>query len=894
MRRSTPLPPRRLRLSLLAASLALAALASPLPAADSSVVVPVVARASGAEGSFWRSDLVIARPSGIAGAAESSARLSLELLPSGPRAGEPPLLVELAEPLAPGATREIADVLATHFPGRSLGALLVRAVDDAGTPVEIVVSSRTYTASPGDEAGGTWGQGVPGISRSVLARKETSPRVIPGLESSDTFRTNLGFVNLSSTLAIDLAVDLRDPSGNVVATHPFHLDPLSHLQPGDLLAASGLAGAGFTADVRFVGAGAPASATSPPEFPVFEAYASRVDRRTNDPSFLEPADSLVPTRGPAAVVVPAAAHAPGASGSFWRTDLSIARPAGDGGDDAVVTLEFIASGPEGSATSRQVVTLPEPLPPGGSRSLPDVVGTLFPGGVSGALVVSAATPAGPLASLLVDSRTWTPAGADEGAGSFGQAIPGIPWGRRGDPASAAGDLSLLWLPGIEESDLFRTNVGLVNGSPNSCLTVDVEILDAGGTPVGTVTESLQPWSHRQIADLPGAVGAHGAGYSARLRVVASDDLGIEPSAADEPALFAYLSRVDRRTNDPTYLSAVPVGTFAAGTPVAALEFASRAPWFVCPSSPDPEGAVVLRALDRVDHYFGAENRRDVWTEVDFPASRNWSQVGLRMKLECPASNDCDDWDRVGGIQLVLNPDAPREAQQPAELLRLVTPYNVGMCMLVDVTHLAPLLVGRQTLHSFIDTWVGPGHSDGDGWRLTAEFVFVPGPRGGPDRVLNVHGRRIVILGYDDDARDVASQTPPIPVRIPATATRVDARIVTTGHGWGNTTGNCAEFCRLRQDLYVNGERWSHDPWRGDCERNPVNPQGGTWKYDRNGWCPGTVALGKGFDVSTVVVPGADNLVDYDVRKTDGSEYVNNGGHDFEPQEHASILLSVWE
>ena len=43
-----------------------------------------------------------------------------------------------------------------------------------------------------------------------------------------------------------------------------------------------------------------------------------------------------------------------------------------------------------------------------------------------------------------------------------------------------------------------------------------------------------------------------------------------------------------------------------------------------------------------------------------------------------------------------------------------------MCQFVDVTPLAHLLVGRQKLVSWIDTWVGPGHSDGEGWRIAVE------------------------------------------------------------------------------------------------------------------------------------------------------------------------------
>ena len=94
-----------------------------------------------------------------------------------------------------------------------------------------------------------------------------------------------------------------------------------------------------------------------------------------------------------------------------------------------------------------------------------------------------------------------------------------------------------------------------------------------------------------------------------------------------------------------------------------------------------------------------------------------------FQLDCPENGLCDHWDRSGSVQLVLNPDAPEgEPKETLELLRHITPYRIGMCHFVDVTPLAHLLKGKQTLNSWIDTWVGPGHAQGEGWR-DAKFVF---------------------------------------------------------------------------------------------------------------------------------------------------------------------------
>jgi hypothetical protein len=266
---------------------------------------------------------------------------------------------------------------------------------------------------------------------------------------------------------------------------------------------------------------------------------------------------------------------------------------------------------------------------------------------------------------------------------------------------------------------------------------------------------------------------------------------------------------------------------------------------------------------------------------------------LRLDLECPENGLCDHWDRTGSLQLVLNPDDPEDEWEYLEIMRHITPYRVGMCEYVDITPLAPLLAGRQTLVSWIDTWVGPGHSDGEGWRITWDFVFYPGNDRTPDEVVNIWGRRNIEVGNLDPDRTVDAQTEPVDVPIPEDATRVEARLITTGHSFGNSE-NCAEFCVMRQDLYLDDERRSVLPWRTDCEHNPVANQQGTWRYDRNGWCPGAITIGQTIDVTDMVTPGETAVLDFDIRMADGSEYENtNPGGGLTPIEWVSLQLYIY-
>lgn len=321
----------------------------------------------------------------------------------------------------------------------------------------------------------------------------------------------------------------------------------------------------------------------------------------------------------------------------------------------------------------------------------------------------------------------------------------------------------------------------------------------------------------------------------------------------------------------------------------AYDFPAQAPWYPCPDQPLDANATHVTAFNQAHHYYGAENHREITSEVTFPEG-HWAQVGLSIRLECPQEG-CDHWDRTGSLALVLNPEDDPSQWQTLEIARFITPYRMGMCQFIDVTPLADLLQGPQTLVSWIDTWVGPGHDSGAGWLLTAEFTFFPGSTAQPPDVINVWGRRSITLGYLDEENSVDAQIDPATVFIPADAGTVTAHLTATGHGFGHSL-NCAEFCSLRQDTHINGNTCSVDAWRDDCEFNPVSPQSGTWRYDRNGWCPGAVVTGHTFDITPFVNKGENNTLDFDVRLPDGQPYENTGTTDGEPYQWISLKLTI--
>ncbi len=84
----------------------------------------------------------------------------------------------------------------------------------------------------------------------------------------------------------------------------------------------------------------------------------------------------------------------------------------------------------------------------------------------------------------------------------------------------------------------------------------------------------------------------------------------------------------------------------------------------------------------------------------------------------------------------------------------------------------------------------------------------------------------------------------------------------SGHG-GDSTNAAAEF--LKKEFYykVNGINIAKQAiWKDDCGCNPIQPQGGTWIYNRAGWCPGTVVNEYIYDL-TPYIKGKKAKVDID-------------------------------
>ncbi|MEO8666812.1 MAG: peptide-N-glycosidase F-related protein [Ignavibacteria bacterium] len=239
---------------------------------------------------------------------------------------------------------------------------------------------------------------------------------------------------------------------------------------------------------------------------------------------------------------------------------------------------------------------------------------------------------------------------------------------------------------------------------------------------------------------------------------------------------------------------------------------------------------------------------------------HYKQILMYYTIGCPAAG-CDPWDRIGWIKLY------KDTNTNYEIARVVTPYNIvgggypGQCVfIIDVTDYMPLLHDEVRLGSYIESWIGGAR----GWLVTVKFAFIEGEmKDKPFSVITLWQNNHVL--YGDPAFPPEDYLTPQNVMIDAQTSKAKVKLVTTGHGQGNTD-NAAEFSLKQHHLTVGSTITDHLLWRGDCSVNPCSPQGGTWQYGRAGWCPGASVVPFDVDASTSVTPGSNVTIDYHLQE----------------------------
>jgi hypothetical protein len=246
-----------------------------------------------------------------------------------------------------------------------------------------------------------------------------------------------------------------------------------------------------------------------------------------------------------------------------------------------------------------------------------------------------------------------------------------------------------------------------------------------------------------------------------------------------------------------------------------------------------------------------------YKKVYFPdTSHHYSKIVMKYTIGCPAGG-CDPWDRFGCLRVIV------DTNTYYEIARVITPYNIvgtgypGTCTYeYDLTDYMPLLHDSVKFGNYIETWI----NNPKGWLATIKFALIEGevqPK--PFKVVNLWQNQYLV--YGDTANPPSSHLLPKDVTIDPNTYSVKARIITTGHGQGNTE-NAAEFSVKQHGIIVGNDTLTYYLWRYDCMMNTCSPQGGTWSYPRAGWCPGASVIPWDTTITSYVTPGQSKIYSY--------------------------------
>lgn len=223
---------------------------------------------------------------------------------------------------------------------------------------------------------------------------------------------------------------------------------------------------------------------------------------------------------PVPYLVPSSAHARGANGAFYTTDLTIANP---GAVDATFAIRFLghdADGTDGPLATRMLAA-------GRAVTYADVLGSLF-GVESGYGAFQVTSDSGAL-KITAFTSTLSP----DGRGRVGQAVPAFDASRLATSGSPA------VLVGLRDDASARTNLVLANASLFQ-VTVELTLSGPDGAVLGHATWELPPLGMTQVASAVSALGGSAAG----------DAYLVVRVATAGGAVAAYASVVDNGTNDP--------------------------------------------------------------------------------------------------------------------------------------------------------------------------------------------------------------------------------------------------------------------------------------------------------------------------------------------------------
>tara|TARA_B100000902_G_scaffold277742_1_gene263550 strand:+ start:10493 stop:12745 length:2253 start_codon:yes stop_codon:yes gene_type:complete len=195
-----------------------------------------------------------------------------------------------------------------------------------------------------------------------------------------------------------------------------------------------------------------------------------------------------------------------------------------------------------------------------------------------------------------------------------------------------------------------------------------------------------------------------------------------------------------------------------------------------------------------------------------------------------------------------------------QIMSFVTPYGIGLDLGVegktwyfDLTDYAPIFKGPKRI-----TMDAGGQWQED---MDIKFLFIVGTP--PRDVLETQNIwKVQSKSYTSIQSNNVFE--PRNHKLYPNAGQYIIKTAITGHG------QQGEFIPQTHKMEINGAIL--DSWRvwKECSENPIYPQGGTWIYDRAGWCPGMATDIREFDITPYVTQGQNNIFDYGINGGSGT------------------------
>jgi len=254
-------------------------------------------------------------------------------------------------------------------------------------------------------------------------------------------------------------------------------------------------------------------------------------------------------------------------------------------------------------------------------------------------------------------------------------------------------------------------------------------------------------------------------------------------------------------------------------------------------------------------------------EINFDRKMVWNAENLSYTYDENMQVIDSSFEESTGIFSQSEIDYWRRWPSHLEIMSFVTPYGInldlgvnGKTWLFDVSDFAPILKNQKRIK------LSRGGQNQE--EMDIEFWFIKGTPPIEVKDINQVWLTEQIMPNYTQIQENIRFFAPVDFPISSDVNKVKIRSTITGHGQEG------EFIPRNHQLHVGDTTFEWRVWK-TCGDNPVYPQGGTWIYDRAGWCPGMATDLYEWDVTRFVKDGKLSL-DYDITSGAGdSRYIMN-------------------